>query len=853
MFFNSHLGHKIASDLLTHKSRTALAISSIAIGLFVIGTLLGMMDLQLGGMDNAHRQSQPSHISLILRQDADMAIAETLKNIDGVANIDLLTQFTAQYKTPQSEQWQTGTVIFRPDYQNQRYDLMGLVSGDFPKDKYIAAERLSAQYAQLNIGDSIEFATAKGSEILSLSGIIRHPFVKPPAFGGQLHFFIAPELAPAFGIPAHSFRQVLVQIQQPYSADKARDIAGKLRAELAKSGIAVNATLLQNPDEHWGRAIFSGIHLVLTVMAFASLALSSVLILNTVAALITQQTDQIGIMKSVGASRWTIASIYLSEVLILSLVALVIAVPLSWAGAFLSSRWLLGLFNIELADFAYSSRALVFMIVGGLTAPLLAAIWPIWKGAAMSVRQALASYGLGADFASGGFDRWLERRATRLLPTIYAVALGNLLRRKARLFWTQSVLIIAGVLFIIIMSLIASVKLTLDNELARSRYAVRLGFSQDQAADTIIPIVQGIAPTTALEFWNRLPAELSQHGQLIKQSGSLGVQMIALPVETKIYQPLIVAGRWFEQSDDGQPHLVLNAATAELNGIQVGDSLQVKVFQQISMKHQDDQGLTVRPEPVEGRTVKPLMVRQAHHERPNLTAPIPKLETQQTTTDWQVIGLYRWFAGSGYAVEPVYAPLSSISTDNRHSFALLAANINSLDEEKTYTDSLKTAFAEQQIKLDIYTTLAKLEQRQFAQNQFRPLTSMLLGLASMIAAVGAIGLSGTLAIGVLQRTREIGVLRAIGASSSAIFKLFMLEGLFHGLLAWLVSIPLAYLLAEPLAKQLGITMLGIRLDFVFAWTAEGIWLVVVLILAVLAAYLPARKATRIIVRVGLGY
>jgi len=154
----------------------------------------------------------------------------------------------------------------------------------------------------------------------------------------------------------------------------------------------------------------------------------------------------------------------------------------------------------------------------------------------------------------------------------------------------------------------------------------------------------------------------------------------------------------------------------------------------------------------------------------------------QPNQDWQVIGLYRWFAASGYAVEPVYAPLNSISTDNRHSFALLAANINNLDEEKIYTDTLKTAFANQQIKLDIYTTLAKLEQRQFAQNQFRPLTSMLLGLASMIAAVGAIGLSGTLAISVLQRIREIGVLRAIGASSSATFKLFMLEGLFHGLL-----------------------------------------------------------------------
>lgn len=803
MFLASKLWHKIASDLLIHKSRTALAISSIAIGLFVIGTLLGMMDLQLGGMDNAHRLSQPSHISLILRQDADMKIADTLKTIDGVADIDVLTPFTVSYKTPNAAHWQTGTVIVRPDYAHQQYDRMDVVSGSFPSGPNIAIERLSARFAGLNPGEPIEFATANGSSTLPLNGVIRHPFVKPPAFGGQLHFFIAPELAPTFGIPAQTFRQVLAQIKPPYSADKARAVAAKLRAQLAASGIAVNATLLQNPDEHWGRAIFSGIHLVLTVMAWASLALSAVLILNTIAALITQQTDQIGIMKSLGARRWTIARIYLTEVLILSLIALLLAVPLSWAGAFYSSRWLLDVFNIQLQGFTYSPRALLWMGVGGVVAPLLAALWPIWKGAAMPVRQALASYGLGADFASQPSTGWFGRIAAQILPTLYAVALGNLLRRKARLFWTQSVLVIAGVLFIVIMSLISSVNLTLDNELARSRYAVRLGFPQDQAADTISDIVGPIAPTTAVEFWRRLPAELSWHDTPIKQSGSLGLQMVALPATSPLYQPLITAGRWFNRSDEKQHRLVLNAATAELNGIQVGDTLQAKLM-------------------------------------------------QDAASDWQVIGLYRWFAGSGYAVEPVYAPLSGLANPvDKYSFALLSANLADLAAEKTYTDTLKSTLEAQHIKLDVYTTQAKLEQRQFAQNQFRPMTSMLLGLAAMIAAVGAIGLSGTLAIGVLQRTREIGVLRAIGASSSAIFRLFMLEGLFHGLLAWLSTIPLAYILAEPLAKQLGITMLGIHLDFVFAWPSVGVWLAVVLVLAVLAAYLPARKATRIVVRVGL--
>ena len=800
--------HKISADLIEHKARSLLAITSIAIGLFMVGTLLGMIDLELSKMDAVHKLSKPSHISLMLRTDEDFAVAEQIKAISGVANVDKLTQFTVRFKTPENQQWQTGTVLFRPDYKHQHYDLMSLLSGHWPNDNAIAVERLSAKSAKLKLGDTVEFETDTGNQVFSVGGIIRHPFVKPPPFGGQLHFFIAPESAPVFGIKPNTFRQLLVQVTQPYSEEKARLVAGAIRTKLATLGVVVNATLLQNPEKHWGRPFFSGINLILTVMAWSSLALSSVLILNTIAALITQQTDQIGIMKSMGARRSTIAGIYLKIVLIFSLIAITLAVPLSMTTAFYSSRWLLDLFNIEMKGFEYSSRSLWFMLAGGLLAPLLASLWPISRGAAMSVRQAIASYGLGADFSSNRFDRWLETRVFSALPTLYAVTLSNLFRRKTRLFWTQGVLIIAGVLFIVIVSLIESVNLTLDNELARSRYAVRLGFSRDQPSTLVEELARTVPQTMGIELWNRLPAELTRNNQLLRQSGSLGMQLVALPVDTVMYRPLITAGHWFERGDNNQKVLVLNADTAELNGIKVGDSITVKLLQS--------------PE-----------------------------------TEWQVIGLYRWFVGSGYAVEPVYTPLSTVQTLTQQkykaSFALLSADINSLQDEKNYIYALKQLFQDKHIKLDFYTTIAKLEQRQFASNQFRPITSMLLGLAALIASVGAIGLAGILAIGVLQRTREIGVFRAIGASSGAIFKLFMLEGFFHGLIAWLISVPLAYVIANPLSRSLGKTMLGIQLDFTFSFIAVWLWLAIVSLLVLLAAYFPARHASRIVVRSSLSY
>ncbi|MDT4290896.1 FtsX-like permease family protein [Methylomonas sp. MO1] len=800
------LWQKVWADLWLTKSRTALAIVSIAVGVCCVGTLFGMIDLLLGKMDAAHRQSQPSHINLILRHDADISLLEQIKAIPGVAGVDTMTPLSVHFRQPGETDWHLGTLIIRPDYEEQHFDKTALQSGNWPSGDQIAIENLSALSSDIQSGN-IEFETALGPQTLPIGGIVRHPFVKPPKFGGQVHFFASVAHAAQFGIPAHSFRQLLVQIAEPYSSESARNVAGQIRSLLSERHIGVNVTLLQDPQQHWGRPFLAGINGVLQIMALVSLTLASVLILNTVSAHITQQTDQIGVMKALGAKTITIAKLYLLEILFLSLVAIILAIPPALAAAYFSACRLLGLFNIDCGAFVISVPAVAYMLLGGLLAPLLAGLPPILRGAAMTVRAAIASYGVGADFGYNRFDLLIEKFGARFLPTLSAAALGNLFRRKARLVLTQSVLICAGVMFLVLTSLIASLNLTLDREMARSRYAVRLGFTQDQSEQTIRDIAAAVAGTGQIEFWQRSSLQIAKEGQALQQKGSLGLQLLALPKNSSMYQPLIESGRWLQTGDAGQRVLVLSADTAELNGIRAGDMLDVALG--------------------------------ADHER------------------WQVIGIYRWLAGNSYTVEPAYAPLETLRqiTQNRElaSFALLNTPVADLHQEADYLRNLQQQFQEHGIQLDVYTTLAKLEQRQFTRNQFKPVLNTLLGLACMIAAVGGIGLSGTLAISVLQRIREIGVLRAIGAPSQKVFRMFLLEGLLHGGIAWLLSIPLAYLAAEPLAKTLGRTMLGIQLDFRFDLWAILYWLLIVLTVAWIAAFWPARKATRLSIRECLGH
>jgi putative ABC transport system permease protein len=122
----------------------------------------------------------------------------------------------------------------------------------------------------------------------------------------------------------------------------------------------------------------------------------------------------------------------------------------------------------------------------------------------------------------------------------------------------------------------------------------------------------------------------------------------------------------------------------------------------------------------------------------------------------------------------------------------------------------------------------------------------------LIAAVGAIGLAGTLSINVLERRREIGVMRAIGASSFTIANIFIGEGLLLGLIAWAIAIPLSIPVGQAFSAVIG-QVINFDIIYQFSWNGALTWLVIIVVLSVLGSLLPAIRATRVSVRQSLAY
>lgn len=209
----------------------------------------------------------------------------------------------------------------------------------------------------------------------------------------------------------------------------------------------------------------------------------------------------------------------------------------------------------------------------------------------------------------------------------------------------------------------------------------------------------------------------------------------------------------------------------------------------------------------------------------------------------------------GYSVDAIYAPRQAVyDASNKFGRANLLLVRTTSHTETAATQlagKLQEAFQQNNIEIAQIETMAQT--RKTLDNTFSMLVYMLLALAVIIAMVGGIGLMGSLSISVIERTKEIGVMRAIGARSGNILSMFVIEGVVQGLMSWAIAIPLSMILTPVLSDAMGTIMFSAHLDYRYNLGAIWAWLIAVLVIAVLASIIPAINATRVNVRQSITY
>jgi len=530
--------------------------------------------------------------------------------------------------------------------------------------------------------------------------------------------------------------------------------------------------------------------------------LSGFLVINTVSALLTQQTRQIGMMKAVGARTLQVMSMYLLMVAMFGVLALLVAVPLGTLAAFYFSRFIAGFLNFNVTNYQLPPEIFLIEVAVGLLVPLVAAIYPILMGVRVTVREAISEYGLGkGQFGSSWFDRLLLGiqklgGVRRVLARPLLISLRNTFRRKMRLALTLATLILAGAIFITVFNVRVSMLVTLDNWLDYFRYDVAVQFEREYRTERITRETLTVPGVDQAEVW----AFYNARRQRSDGTSSDNIILYAPPADTQLVHPTIVEGRWLVPGDE-------NALV--VNSIVLRDEPDMSVGDEVMLK-------------IEGKE-----------------------------TPWQIVGI----ATGGMPVATMFANYDYFArltnSVGRGAWVFVTTQTHNLDTQNRVARDLEDHF--DYIGMDVGATAKIEEEMAEVESLFEVIVVLLLSMAFLLAVIGGLGLMGTMSINVIERIREIGVMRAIGASNQSVRRIFILEGVLIGLISWVAGALLAFPLSWLLGKAIGEQFLNTSLDNVFSVEGALIWLVLVVVLAAVASFIPAWNASRVTVREVLAY
>jgi putative ABC transport system permease protein len=136
------------------------------------------------------------------------------------------------------------------------------------------------------------------------------------------------------------------------------------------------------------------------------------------------------------------------------------------------------------------------------------------------------------------------------------------------------------------------------------------------------------------------------------------------------------------------------------------------------------------------------------------------------------------------------------------------------------------------------------ESRRVTEDHLLMVVQFLGAMGWVMILVGGMGLASTMGLSVLERTREIAVMRAIGASHGALFGLVQAEGAVIAVLGWLVAVPLSIPFSLMLGEAFGRIMFRVPTNYLPHAPSVGSWLLIALAVSAVACAWPAWRAMR---------
>jgi putative ABC transport system permease protein len=714
-----------------------------------------------------------------------------------------------------------------------------LTQGEFPeRGRELTLDGGSAKSAGLDIGDEVTIGTPKGPEKLELVGLLRIP---GGSFGGL-----------AFGMTPLPFAQ------------EAFDRAGQV------SGIAVEAApdvsvseLRERLDRGLGEGLqaersetrtqeisgqLQGFRLALLFFAGTALFVGAFLVFNALSMTVLERTRELGMLRALGSTRAMIARSVVAEALILGVLGSVLGLLFGY-GMAKGLVYLFGkAFLFEITTLVLTPFALVSAVVVGTIVTVAAALYPAVRAGRVSPVEAMRSRSGGA----GGSRR--PRGVSRLGPIVGLVLAGvgvpwiyylakNLSADLGGLVYASGIAgIVAAFLGVsLVIPVLVGPLASLFSPVLRLLFGVE---GRMAAANATRNRGRTALTASALMVGISLVVAFAALGGSLLGSirdfldGSLGSDYVVQPTQ--------------QNSDAGfsgeLPRRIEGLPGVEKTTTLVStfrrDGEQVSIVFGVDENYPeifrlDYQAGSGTPAEAFSRLADggALIGKQLAENRKLGVGSKIELPGPEGTKAYRVEGiLENDLLGGGAGIYLSKAALARDFNETEGEFLAVKARPGSDREvlsqriEKTLRDYPQ------------FTLYSNAEWKARIESDFNRQYVFFYAIMGVSVAVSAFGVVNTLSMSVFERTREIGILRAIGTTRLQIGRLIVDEGIVISLIGCLMGVILGSLLGYLFVQGSGAG--GFEIDFYYPKLPALAALFSGLLIGTLAGLLPARSAAR---------
>ncbi|MEO8473545.1 MAG: FtsX-like permease family protein [Chryseolinea sp.] len=790
---------KVIRDLSTDYGKNAMLALAIGIGIFGIGTILGSRAVINREMARNYMSTVPASATIECEKSISAGLLDSVRTFPGIKHAERRATVVARMFV--NERWYPILLFVVDDFQDFNISKFHYLSGDsIPADGSMLVERTALDLMNLELGKQIKIRPSNGDDkMITIAGAVHDPGLAPAWQEQAGYAYISlPTLKMLGETQGFDLLRILVDENSTQGITSKAEL---LSDWLTSNGHKVHEIQIPPPGKHPHQSQMNAVLSIFTIFSFMTLLLGSILVGTSMATIMLRHIRQIGVMKTIGGTSFQIAQLYIFMILVISLVALIISIPLSRLAAYGFNSQLATLLNLEIIDSSIPYWIPLIQTAAGILIPLIAALFPVIKGSRMSIRSALDSHGVANNISANAWSTRLT--GAGWVSDTFRISLRNVLRQRTRLALTVGLLAAGGAMFMMALNLSDAWDKNLERIYIQRLYDLEIRFSGRIAPDSIISKISHVEGVKSVEGWDFAPTSFVTSGgyeitKTYPDKGHGSFTMLALPVSSRFLNPTILEGRWL--SRDGSNEVVLNQG-ARPDDKKIGDTISLSI-----------DGLP---------------------------------------TSWKIIGFTEDVGTHATAYVSIVDFSKVVGTVGKIRELRVAYTDRSRENAIHKNQTLEQLFEVENI--DVSSSIPVWLLRNAVAGHMRVLINSLLAMALLMGIVGSIGLLSTTSMNVLERTREIGVMRAIGATPKTIRNIIVWEVLTVGILSILaafgMSLPLSYYMGEFIGAISFRTPLSLTISIV----AIAIWVAVILIGSTLASLYPAKKANRITTWEALAY